>query len=111
VIGCRASLLLDEAGLKVLAEAPSYESGPAVDASVPGITFCAIAAEANNSIEQLTLQIISAPTRGNLLHIGFHRSAAPSLPGKARIHLDAPGAPFTAQGSAGRKRTDRAFFA
>jgi hypothetical protein len=61
VMGWRASLLLDEA------EASSGTSGPVVDASVPGINCCAMTAEANKRIEQLTLQIISAPPMRELI--------------------------------------------
>jgi hypothetical protein len=55
VIGWRASLLLVEAALYADEDASTVESGATADASVPGISVCAIAAEANKKIEQLSL--------------------------------------------------------
>jgi hypothetical protein len=54
-IGRRELLLLLEAALNADEEAPVSDAGAAAEASVPGISFCAIAAEANMKNAQLSL--------------------------------------------------------
>jgi hypothetical protein len=62
VIGCRASLLLEEPALKGDEDVSVSESGATAEASVPGIRFCcARTTQADKKIEQLNLQIIPLP--------------------------------------------------
>ena len=67
VIGCRASLLLEDAALNAEEDVSAVDSdallslsGATADAIVPGISACcAIPTEANKKIKQLILVIIS----------------------------------------------------
>src|SRR5271155_2345230 len=56
VIGCRASLLLEDAALNGDKDPSVSDSGAAEEATVPGISFgCARITEASKRTEQLTL--------------------------------------------------------